>query len=130
MEIMINRESLKKLIFFFLFISTIASCVFFSDRGEQLFAKGRYTIYKKNLMSYYLASPDLFVKTEKGEVKINLNPYSVKRFPQEKISSVEINEITSDSIQIHFISKDTSNIQSQIINLNVKQAVDSIQAGK
>ncbi|MBA2250550.1 MAG: hypothetical protein H0W12_10230 [Chitinophagaceae bacterium] len=82
-------------------------------------------------MSYYLASPDLFVKTEKGEVKINLNPYGKKRIAQEKIVSVELNEITNDSIQIIFFSNDTSHdFKTQVINLNVKQATDSILSGK
>ena len=106
------------------------SCDLFS-KGELLYSKGKYTIRKKNLMSYYLASPDLFVKTNNGEVKINLNPYSKNKIAQEKITGTEINEINADSIQIHFTSKQPSQgIQSQFIYLNVKQAVDSIQSGK
>ncbi len=83
-------------------------------------------------MSYYLASPDLYVKTEKGEVRINLNPYGEKnRMAQEKITSIEIKEITKDSLQIYFFSNDTSyNIKSQKIEINVKKAVDSILSGK
>lgn len=121
----------RYIILCFLLISA-AGCYIFSNEGKQLYSKGKYTIKKKNLMSYYLASPDLFVKTAKGEVRINLNPYGNKdRMAQEKISSIEIKEITNDSLQIDFFSNDTSYyIKSQRIGINVKLAVDSILSGK
>ncbi len=125
--------NLQRIMLFFLMITAKISSDLFSSEGETLYTKGRYTIKKKNLMSYYLASPDLYVKTDKGKVKINLGGYSNKnRIAQEKISSVEINEISNDSIQIHFTSNDTASntIKSQIINLNVKYALDSILSGK
>ena len=117
----------QQIIVSFLILSLI-SCNIFSDKGDVLFSKGKYTIAKKKLMSYYLASPDLYVKTERGEVKINLNPYAGKnRMAQEKISNVEIKEISNDSIQIDFISHDTLyRYPRQTIYINVKKAVDSI----
>ncbi len=129
------RMRIKKIaytILFFLLSSAFTGCFIFSNEGEQLYSKGKYRITKKNLMSYYLASPDLYVKTEKGEVRINLNPYGEKnRMAQEKITSIEIKEITKDSLQIYFFSNDTSyNIKSQKIEINVKKAVDSILSGK
>lgn len=78
-------------------------------------------------MSYYNASPDLFVKTGEREVRINLNGFGKRLIPQEKITHVEINEITKDSLQIVFNASDTSlSYQREIINLNVTYAVDSI----
>ncbi len=109
----------------------IPGCFIFSSEGELLYTKGKYTIRKKNLMSYYKASPDLFVATEKGEVKINLNGFGNIEIPQEKITGIEIKEINNDSIQIYFTATDTQLlIKNEIIGVNIKYAVDSIQAMK
>lgn len=82
-------------------------------------------------MSYYKASPDLFVATEKGEVKINLNGFGNIEIPQEKITGIDIKEINNDSIQIYFTATDTQLlIKNEIIGVNIKYAVDSIQAMK
>ena len=115
-----------------LFLSTTwYSCFLFSSEGELLYTKGKYSIRKKNLVSYYNASPDLFVATDKGPVKINLNGFGNREIPQEKITGIEIQEINSDSIQLYFSTTDTlARTKNEIISLNVKYAVDSILSGK
>ena len=108
-----------------------AGCFIFNDEGKLLYKKGKYSIRKKTLMSYYQASPDLFVATDKGEVKINLNGFGKREIPQEKITGIEIKEINEDSIQIYFTATDTQLlIKNEAIGVNVKYAVDSIQALK
>lgn len=122
----------KKIILLAVLLSAILpGCFIFSSEGELLYTKGKYTIRKKNLMSYYKASPDLFVTTEKGEVKINLNGFGKTEIAQEKITGIEIKEINEDSIQIYFTATDTQLlIKNETIGVNVKYAVDSIQALK
>lgn len=115
----------------FVIILLMMSCLFFNSEGELIYEKGPYSIRKKNLISYYNASPDLFVKTKEREVRINLNGFGKRLIPQEKITQVEINEITKDSLQIVFHTTDTSvSYQTEVINLNVTHAVDSIQQRK
>ena len=113
-----------------LFLVLCPGCFILDNAGEQIYAKGKYTIRKKNILSYYNASPDLFVKTEKGEIKINLSPYAIsERMAQEKITEIEIRQINTDSIQIFFSSSDSAyQVKKQVIPLNVKNAVDSILA--
>ena len=63
-----NKFKIITTVFFALI--TLGSC-----RGDLLYKEGKYSIRKKNIVSHYQASPDLFVKTDKGEVKINLNGF-------------------------------------------------------
>ena len=78
-------------------------------------------------MSYYNASPDLYVQTDKGEVKINLNGFGNRLIAQEKIATAEIYEIGDDSLQIHFTTNDTSYpFKEEYISFNVRRAADSI----
>lgn len=109
-----------------LFFLTLIFC---SCRGDLLYKEGKYSIRKKNIVSYYQASPDLFVNTEKGEVKINLNGFGKCLIAQEKITGITIINITNDSVQIHFTASDsTLQIKEEFIGVNIKYAVDSILA--
>lgn len=116
-------------------IFKIISTVFFtaiflcSCQGDLLYKDSKYSIRKKNIVSYYQASPDLFVNTDKGEVKINLNGFGKRLIPQEKIAGITITNITDDSVQIHFTASDTAlRIREEFIGVNIKYAVDSILA--
>lgn len=103
--------------------------VLFSCRGKLLYKEGKYSIRKKNIVSYYQASPDLFVHTDKREVKINLNGFGKRLIAQEKITDVTIRNVTPDSIQIHFTANDsTLKVKEEFIGVNIKYAVDSILA--
>lgn len=106
----------------------ILTVILFSNcRGELLYKDDKFSIRKKNIVSYYQASPDLFVKTEHGEVKINLNGFGKRLIPQEKINKVTITNITDDSVQIHFTASDTTlRVKEEFIGVNIKYAVDSI----
>ena len=105
------------------------STVLCSCQGDLLYKDGKYSIRKKNIVSYYQASPDLFVKTDKGEVKINLNGFGKRLIAQEKITSIAITNITGDSVQIHFTASDTAlRVKEEFIGVNIKYAVDSILA--
>lgn len=104
-----------------------AGCFLFESRGELIYQEGKYSIRKKNLVSYYNASPDLYVQTEKGEVKINLNGFGKRLIAQEKIATAEIYEIGDDFLQIHFTTNDTSGpFKDEYISFNVRRTVDSI----
>ena len=106
--------------------SVLCSC-----HGELLYKDSKYCIRKKNIVSYYQASPDLFVSTDKGEVKINLNGFSKRLIAQEKITGITITNITGDSVQIHFSTSDTAlQVKEEFIGVNIKYAVDSILAIK
>lgn len=118
-------------------IFKITAAIFFSAiflsscRGDLLYKKGKYSIRKKNIVSYYQASPDLFVNTDKGEVKINLNSFGKRLIAQEKITGITITNITDDSVQIHFTASDTAlRVREEFIGVNIKYAVDSILAKK
>ena len=101
------------------------------DNGKLLYQAGKYSIRKKNIVSYYQASPDLFVNTGNGEVKINLNPFGKRLIPQEKITGVKITQVTKDSVQIHFTASDAHlNVKDEFIGVNIKHAVDSVAAKK
>lgn len=120
----------KKIYSSFLFL-IFFSCNLFSSEGDLIYRQGRYSIYKKNLISYYNASPDLVVSTNNGDIKINLNAFGRRTIPQEKISSTIINEINADSIEISFTTSDTSlPVKEEFISLNVTHAIDSILAIK
>ena len=107
-------------------VITLCSC-----RGDLLYKEGKYSIRKKNIVSYYQASPDLFVDTDSGQVKINLNRFGKRLIPQEKITTIKIAQVSGDSIRIHFSSGDTRlKIKDEFISVNVKRAVDSISAIK
>lgn len=109
-----------------LFFTAIILC---SCRGDLLYKEGKYSIRKKNIVSYYQASPDLFVQTDKGEVKINLNGFGNRLIAQEKITGITITNITDDSVQIHFTATDSAlQVKEEFIGVNVKYAVDSILA--
>jgi len=111
-----------------LFFTAIVLC---SCRGDLLYKDSKYSIRKKNIVSYYQASPDLFVKTDKGEVKINLNGFGKRLIAQEKITGITITNITEDSLQIHFTASDsTLQVKEEFIGVNIKYAVDSILAKK
>ena len=100
-----------------------------SCRGDLLYKEGKYSIRKKNIVSYYQASPDLFVKTNKGEVKINLNGFGKRLIAQEKITGITITNITNDSVQIHFTASDTAlRVKEEFIGVNIKYTLDSILA--
>ena len=97
--------------------------------GDLLYKKGKYRIRKKNIVSYYQASPDLFVQTVKGKVKINLNGFGKRLIAQEKITGITIKDITEDSVQIHFTASDTTlGVKEEFIGVNIKYALDSILA--
>lgn len=103
------------------------SCFLLDDSGEILYTKDIYTIRKKNLFSYYKASPDLFVATDKGEIKINLNAFGKINIAQEKITDIEIHQITPDSVDIYCSTNDTTvAMQEEVFHVNIKKAVDSI----
>ena len=105
------------------------STVLCSCQGDLLYKDGKYSIRKKNIVSYYQASPDLFVKTDKGEVKINLNGFGKRLIAQEKITGIAITNVTDDSVQIHFTATDsTLQVKEEFIGVNIKYAVDSILA--
>lgn len=121
----------NKKIYAIILLSIFSGCNLFSSEGDLIYKQGKYSIYKKNLISYYNASPDLIVATDKGNVKINLNGFGRRTIPQEKINTVSITEINSDSIQIRFTTADTLlHAKQETISLNVKLAVDSILAIK
>ncbi len=114
----------KKMIVLFLITTIFISC-----QGDLLYKEGKYSIRKKNIVSYYKSSPDLFVETNKGEVQINLNGFGKALIPQEKITGVTITNITNDSVQIHFTASDTLlKVRDEFIGVNIKYAVDSILA--
>lgn len=111
-----------------LFFTALFLC---SCRGDLLYKEGRYSIRKKNIVSYYQASPDLFVNTDRGEVKINLNGFGKRLIAQEKITAVTITNVTDDSVQIQFTASDTSlQVKEEFIGVNIKYAVDSILANR
>ncbi len=121
----------NRLIMLLLSVAFCNGCFIFSDKGELLYQQGKYSIRKKNLMSYYQASPDLFVATDKGEVKINLNGFGNREIAQEKITGIALHEITSDSVQIYFTTTDAqAPVKNEVIGVNIKYAVDSILAGR
>lgn len=104
-------------------------CFLFSNKGELLYQKGKYSIRKKNLVSYYQASPDLFVQTAGREIRINLNAFGKRRIPQEKIDSIVIRETDADAVIIHFITTDSSAlVKEEYISLNITKVIDSIIA--
>lgn len=115
-----------------LFLAIVSGgCFIFDKEGELLYQKGKYSIRKKNIISYYQASPDLFVATDKGEVKINLNGFGKRQIAQEKITHIELKEINNDSIQIYFSTTDKeAPVKNETISVNIKYAVDSILSGK
>ena len=118
------KHAFKIIVGLYFFTVLICSC-----RGDLICKKGKYSIRKKNIVSYYQASPDLFVNTEKGEVKINLNGFGKRQIAQEKITGITITDITNDSIQIHFTASDsTLKVKQEFIGVNIKYAVDSILA--
>jgi hypothetical protein len=118
------KEMFKIIAVFFFTAIILSSC-----RGDLLYKKGKYSIRKKNIVSYYQASPDLFVNNDKGEVKINLNGFGKRLIAQEKITGIIITNITDDSVQIQFTASDTSlQIKEEFIGVNIKYAVDSILA--
>ncbi len=101
------------------------------NTGKLLYKAGKYSIRKKNIVSYYKASPDLFVDTGSGEVKINLNRFGKRLIPQEKITTITIAQVANDSILIHFSTSDTHiKIKDEFIGVNIKRVVDSILAIK
>lgn len=109
-----------------LLILIMPGCFLFEQEGKLILQKGKYTIRQKPLVSYYKASPDLFVATEKGTVKINLNGFGKIIIPQEKITSASIREIGKDTIEIYFSSTDTTQQNQELIIVPVTYAVDSI----
>ncbi|MFZ4056557.1 MAG: hypothetical protein ACOYKE_00390 [Ferruginibacter sp.] len=110
---------------------TITGCFFFESKGKLLFKEGKYSIRKKNLVSYYNTSPDLFIETPKGAVKINLNGYGTRKIPQEKITTIRLLEITPDSIQLFFSSTDVNaREKAETFMLNTKKLADSVLALK
>ena len=72
--------------------------ILFSCQGDLLYKDGKYSIRKKNIVSYYQASPDLFVKTDKGEVKINLNGFGKRLI-------ITYNIFFSDTVFAFFIKQ-------------------------
>lgn len=117
---------MKKLIEILIIIFLIAA-ISISCKGDLLYKEGKYSIRKKNIVSYYKSSPDLFVETDNGEVKINLNGFGKSLIPQEKITGVTIEKVNNDSVQIHFTASDSSlKVKNEFIGVNIKYAVDSI----
>lgn len=117
-------EIFKIITVLFFTATVLCSCC-----GELLYKEGKYSIRKKNIVSYYQASPDLFVQTDKGEVKISLNGFGKRLITQEKITGISPTNITDDSVQIHFTASDTAlRIKEEFIGVNIKYAVDSILA--
>ena len=55
-------------------------------------------------MSYYQASPDLFVKTDSGTYRIKLSWFGKTIIPQERVSSVVLRPLTHDSLSINLIA--------------------------
>ena len=112
---------------YFLLILIAASC-----KTEPIYLNGKYSIYKKKLMSYYAASPDLFVKTDSGTAKINLNPFSGNHIPQEKIEMIEITEVGNDSVNICFTAQKApeSLTVKDSFGVNIKYCLDSILSKK
>lgn len=99
---------------------------FCSCQGKILYQNGNYTIRKKAFFSYYNVAPDLYIRTLKGEVKINLNEFGEHLIPQEKISDINITQINDDSILIQFISNDYDlPIREEYVSVNIRNAIDS-----
>lgn len=119
----------KRLLYIFVLLLELAQsgCLFFDSEGGLIYQQGKYEIRKKKLLSYYNASPDLIVSTGKTTVKINLNAFSKRQIPQEKIDHVQLIQVNADSLQIIFSSNDTTRrFTKESISLNVTRAVDSI----
>lgn len=109
-------------------IMLLSGCFLFSSKGELLYEKGRYSIRKKNLVSYYQASPDLFVKNDEQEIRINLNAFGKRLIAQEKIDSISITNITIDSLAVYFSTKDTTRpVTEECITFNITKVIDSIK---
>lgn len=101
-------------------------------KDNPIFQKGRYSISKKKLVSYYSASPDLYVKTDSGTAKINLNPFYVNHIPQEKIETISLTEVGKDSIYLVFgrSAKNGLPAEADSFGINIKYCVDSILGHK
>jgi hypothetical protein len=84
---------------------------------------------KGNVFELLRASPDLYVKTPEGEVKIDLNNYGKFLPPQQKIKSAAVTVVSKDSIDILFTKADTTTIQiTETIGINIKKAIESLVA--
>ena len=55
-------------------------------------------------MSYYQASPDLFVKTDTGTFRIKLSWFGKTIIPQERIQTVVLRPLTHDSLDIRLLA--------------------------
>ena len=57
------------------------------------FIKKANTVFVKNYCKLLTASPDLFVKTDKGEVKINLKVFGNRINAHKKITGITVTNI-------------------------------------
>ena len=55
-------------------------------------------------MSYYLESPDLFVKTDSGTYRIKLSWFDKTIIPQERVNKAVLRPLTHDSLAVILIA--------------------------
>ena len=115
-----------KIFLYITFLFSVCSCV-----TREIYSDDKYTIQLKPIVSYYQASPDLIVKTDSGDFKVNLNGFGKALIPQEKIGGVTLTKVTVDSLIIHFVA-DTSFKQAkeEWFYLNIPNAIDTAKKYK
>lgn len=119
------KHTLYFLVIAFL-VGTLCSC-----QGKVLYQNGNYTIRKKTVLNFNNESPDLYIRTIKGEIKINLDEFGEHLIPQEKITDINITQINDDSILIQFTSDDYElPIREEFVSINIRNAIDSALAMK
>lgn len=111
---------------YIVFFFPLLSCV-----AEEIYKDDKYTIQLKPLVSYYKASPDLIVKTDSGDYKVNLNAFGKTLIPQEKIAAAYLIQLDEDSLIIHFIADSSyKQFKEEWFFLNIQNSIDTAKKYK
>lgn len=108
----------------------IESCTLLSNKGQLLYKQGEYSIYQKNLVSYYNASPDLYVQRNGKSYQINLNAFGKRIIPQEKIEHIAIRTINKDSVIVDCSGHLYDTLREEHFHLNITSIIDSLEKQK